>query len=289
MALIESPSGVVTDPVLVGPGETVAGLKEPTAEAPIASEPFNFFFASAEEPNFHWDPEDDEVRLVDGGFNTVDSVVVNGVNQGPFSSTNQCPVFVGYATELDQVALAAATSQDDNNDALLWCVYDEMGATPTSAAPDCNRARINEVALAEPDGERFVELHLPFGGHTGDLKLRLLDSQGGAIETVLISDTRMPVGETLVYTDDVAGIELSALSDGAVALLRGDELLDIYGFGDLSVEIDAVVGHAMAEGTAGPAQTEGQSAARVLDGVDTEDNAADFAHGAPSPGLLNAP
>lgn len=288
MALIESTSGVVTDPVLVGPGETIAGLKEPTAEAPIASEPFDFFFASAQDPNFHWDPASDEVRLVDGGFNTVDSVVVYGVLEGPFTSTNQCPVFQGYATELDTVALAEATSQNGNNDARQWCVYDETGGAPASEAPDCNRARINEIGLAEPDGERFVELNLPFGGHTGDLKIRFLDSQGNAVKTLLISDTRMPVGENLVYTDGVAGITLPGLTDGAVALLRGDDLLDIYGFGDLVAEVDGVVGHPMVEGSAGPAQTQGMSAARVFDGVDSQDNGADFAHGAPSPGLLNA-
>ncbi|MBD89247.1 MAG: hypothetical protein CL940_02785 [Deltaproteobacteria bacterium] len=288
MALIEAPSGVASDPVLVGPGETVAGLKEPSGAPPVAPEPFDFFFASAEDVNYGWDPEEDQIRLVDGGFNTVDSVSVKGVGFGPLNFTNQSPVVVGYATELDQSALAEATSQNDNNSALLWCVYDETGATPASPAPDCDRARINEVALAEADGERFVELHLPYGGHTGDLKLRLLDVDGAPLLTLLIDDTRMPVKETLVYTDGVAGVNLNAMEGGAVALLRGDELLDIYGFGALVAQTDSVVGHPMFEGTAGPAQVAGQSAARIADGLDTDDNSADFEGATPSPGELNA-
>lgn len=289
MALIKAPSGVISDPVYIGPGETVAGLKTPDADPPIAPEPFQFFFASAQDPNFGWDPEDDEIRIVDSQFNTVDSVTVKGVSEGPFTFSNQSPVVLGLATELDQAALASATNQQDNNDALLWCVYEETGATPTSAAPACERSRINEVALAEADGARFVELHLPFGGHTGDLKLRLLGADGGALATLLISDTRMPVGQTLVYTDGVAGVSLPPLTDGAVALLRGDELVDIYGFGTLTGEVDAVVGHPLVEGAPGPAQVEGQSAARLVDGVDSDDNSVDFGVSTPSPGQLNEP
>jgi hypothetical protein len=289
MALIKAPSGDVTEPVLIAPGETLAGLKTPAADPPVAPEPFHFFFTSAENPNFGWDPDEDEIHLVDEDFNTVDSVLVKAVNQGPFSFNNQSPVVLGRATEFDQAALGNATHQDDNNDALLWCAYDELGEDPASESLDCGRARINEVALAEADGERFIELHLPFGGQTGDVKIRLLDAEGGAVQTVLVSNTRMPVGQTLVYTDGVDGVAWNTLIDGAVALLRGDELLDLYGFGTLNAETDAVVGHPMVEGAAGPAQAQGQSAARANDGVDTENNASDFVATTPSPGQLNAP
>jgi hypothetical protein len=78
---------------------------------------------------------------------------------------------------------------------------------------------------------------------------------------------------------------LGALQNGpdAVRLTRNGVVLDLLGYGELSAA-------ALYEGSPAPDADSGQSLARLHDGVDTQDNAADWAaEGEPTPGLANHP
>jgi hypothetical protein len=285
ISLIKGPNGVFGDPILIGPGETLAGLKTPVADPPIAPEPFGFLFGNAVD-SFGWDVTEDDIVLRDQNNAIIDKLTVKSVSLGPISGADESPAALGVATELDREALAAATSKNDNDDALQWCAYDADGSDPGGQNIDCQRARLNEISVAGADGERFVEIHLPYGGHTGELEIRLLDAGGVTLSTIPVSGLRTPVGEALVFTDGVDGVALGLATDGSVSLTRDGVLLDVYGFGTLSAEVSADGGHVLVEGAIGPPQVVGESAARIAPGVDTDDNAADFATVASTPGAF---
>lgn len=78
---------------------------------------------------------------------------------------------------------------------------------------------------------------------------------------------------------------LGALQNGpdAVRLSRNGVILDLLGYGELSAA-------ALYEGSPAPDAGSGQSLARLHDGADTRNNAADWAaEGEPTPGLANHP
>jgi hypothetical protein len=70
-----------------------------------------------------------------------------------------------------------------------------------------------------------------------------------------------------------------AAAGGGLALRRGDELLDSVGYGTAN--------NAFVEGSPAAAPPSGSSLARLPNGRDTNDNAADFRVGTPTPRAAN--
>jgi hypothetical protein len=93
----------------------------------------------------------------------------------------------------------------------------------------------------------------------------------------------------VLLRDGVDGVALPPVTDGAVQLIRLGQTQDVYGFGALTTTLGGSLDLPMTEGTAGPAQVAGEAAVRVVDGVDTDDNAADWTTSSGgSPGASNA-
>jgi len=281
-ASVKATTGDASDSVLIAPGETLAGLKTPGADPPVDPTLFDFFFDNPA-GTFSWNAAGDTIRLGDQSNETVDELVVKGVHQGALE-VDEHPSVLGLATELDAAALATATSQSDNDEPLQWCAWANDGTDPSGANPDCGRVRLHEIFVATQAEPRFVELHLPFGGSTGTLQLVVVDGDGVVVSTHVVEGDRMAVGEPLVYVDDL-DTAIGLATDGAVMIVRDGALLDVYGFGTQTVAV-SVDGHAMVEGTPGPAQTDSESAQRSSPGGDTGDNATDFVQATPTQGAL---
>jgi hypothetical protein len=196
----------------------------------------------------------------------------------------------GRATDLAATVLAAATTSAANDDAAGWCVA-PVGAGPLAPQTACERARLNEVALAGPAGARWVELHVAPGGPLADLRLRFVAADGAPLALVALPPGRAPLAGLPLGRDGVGATLLPQLVDGAVQLVRGSgELLDVYGFGALTAAVDAQLQLPLSEGTPGPPQVDGEAAQRTVDGVDSDDNAGDFQQVLDgTPGALNAP
>lgn len=287
-ATILAPSGDPADPVLLGPGETRAGQKAPEPGTVVDPSLTSFVYGSFGD-GFGFDESGDVLSLTLGGA-VIEVLDMGSVTLGPDVPAGVFPVVVGAPTELDAASVATADGTEDNDIADSWCVWPAGSAGPEGAHLSCGRARLNEIALAGLDGQRWVEVHLPAGGHTDGLVVRVADGDGVILSTQEIPDGRMPIGQATVILDGEGAISLPALTDGGVQLVRSGLLTDSYGFGTLQVQVDASFGFALVEGTAGPAQQEGDAAERIADGVDTDDNAADWHEVVGgSPGELNAP
>ncbi len=89
------------------------------------------------------------------------------------------------------------------------------------------------------------------------------------------SSLRMPIGVMAIVLDGAAGNSIPSMVSGSVQLFRGSEIHDIYGFGTLVSDTDTL-GNPLFETTPGPPMVSGQSAQRMPDGVDTDDNSQDW-------------
>ncbi len=275
-----------TGPLLIGPGESIEGMKNSMTAGPNAAS-FDFLFGSPND-NFGFKLTGDGIVLQDADGTLIDAVTVNPISLGPVISISQFPLASTLATEFDATKLAGAVNDSANNSARDWCVHPTIG-TPSAAPRSCTRGRINEVSLGGVDGARWVEVHLPAGGLTSGMVIRVVAPGGGVVSDVPIGG-RMPLQQALVVTDGVGNVSLPMLQSGAVQLVRGLELLDVYGFGTLTGTGDSILNHPLFEGTPGPAQSGTDSASRLMDGVDTDDNSADFSTSSGgSPGDLNSP
>ena len=284
-APLAATSGAPGAPLVLAPGETLAGIK---ASGEAVDADFAFVFGTLGD-GFALDPAGDTITVA-----TLDGAVLDTLPLGPAASGgapvagDAWPVTEGSPLSLDAQALAAAQTAKDDDLAASWCAAPGVG--PLDPAPDCRRVRLNEVHLGGPDGARWIELYAPAGGPLTDLRVRVLDATGAGLTLTLVPDGRAPVGALPVLQDGVAGVALPALTTGAVQLFQDQELIDVYGFGNLLAAVDASQGLPLYESTPGPAEGAGQAAQRAADGVDTDDNAADWQlvdDG--TPGALNAP
>ena len=170
-------------------------------------------------------------------------------------------------------------------------------AAPAGAAS--STLVVNEIDYDQPgtDTAEFVELHnvsgapVELGGH----QLRLVNGNGGAtyVTVDLPAGALEPGGHYVVCANaaTVAGCDLDIAPDtnlvqngdpDAVSLWNGAALVDAVSYGGV------VPGHV--EGPAGAPKDSavaGESLARVPDGCDTDDNAADFAVAPATPGASN--
>ena len=212
--------------------------------------------------------------------------MLDAIGTDPEITANEFPVANGVSTDFSLDALMAADDAEANDAPLDWCVGT---ASPAGPPTDCGRARLNEISLAGDAGERWIEIHAPAGGSLAELTVRIVDADGNlAKEAIDGIAGRMPIGKTVVFADG-DGESIPALGSGSVQLLRDSQIVDVYGFGTLSVQVD-LDGHPMVEGTPGPEQTTGMAAIRPVDGQDTDDNSADWQQvEGGSPGELNSP
>ena len=122
------------------------------------------------------------------------------------------------------------------------------------------------------------------------MSLRFVQASGAVGGELPLPNGRVGIGEVVALVEGVEGLKLPTLPEGAVQVVDGGTLLDVYGYGTLSAVVDMVMGLAMFETTTGPTQAPGEAAGRYPDGHDTDDNAADFTVvTGGSPGALNGP
>ncbi len=280
-------SGSPEEPLLVEAGARLAGLEAPGGLPSAATDGWDFVFGAPAD-GFYLEPGGDTLSVVDENGDVADLLDFPTATQGPIVGANALPVVPGAATELDATAAGVADQETDNDPAGLWCVWAAGSNAPAGGQLSCSRARLNEISLAGGDGTRFVELHLPAGGPLTGLELRFYDADGAGAGSFILPGGRMPIGAATVVLDGLGGAALPTLTDGSVHLHRFGALVDTYGFGALNAAVDQSDGHPLAEGTAGPAQVEGLSAERVVDGGDSGDNSVDWQQvDAGSQGALN--
>jgi len=272
-----------TGPVLLAPGATLVGLKAPENVPADVPPEVGFLFGGFGD-GFGFVDTGDAITLqtTDGSLgDTADFSVV--VSNG-LVSANAVPVQTGVPTDLDAAAAAQAIDGTANDDAADWCVSDSTAFGPLT---DCGRLVLNEINFAAADGERYVELWAPAGGSYPATLLRFVDADGAVVGLVAVPAGRMPVGTLVLERDGVDGVVVPPLTAGAVQLLEGATPLDVFGFGTLNVTVDAQLGLPMLETAEGPTSTPTNTASRVVNGGDTDDNSVDFTLLPGSPGQLN--
>jgi hypothetical protein len=165
-----------------------------------------------------------------------------------------------------------------------------LGASPAFALPV-----ISEVfydAVGADDGQSFIELYGAPGASLDGLVLEGVNGADGAVtHTLTLSGSfgadglfvladRTSAGTTQVADADLL-LDFDLQNGPDAVVLRGAAgVLDALGYGVFAPgEVNA------GEGAAAVDPAAGQSVARWFANVDSNDNAADFAAGAPSPGV----
>jgi hypothetical protein len=161
---------------------------------------------------------------------------------------------------------------------------------------------ISEVyydAVGTDDGQSFVELYGQPGTDLSGLLVQGINGTGGAITDSIALSGLIPADGLFVIADaladgttSVANADLIANFDfqngpDSVVLRAGDTMLDAVGYGVFAAS-DVFAG----EGNPAADPAAGSAIARLFANVDTNDNASDFAAGAPTPGsaaLANVP
>ena len=185
--------------------------------------------------------------------------------------------------------MSIAADDDANDPAGLWCTWPAGASAPEGPQLSCSQTRLNELALSGADGERWIELHMPAGGHLEGLLLQILDADGQQLALLGPFAGRTPMNNLVLFQDGTDELAIPQVLDGSVQLIRVGALVDAYGFGTLTATLDATYNLSMVEGTPGPAFVGTEVAVRLENGVDTDDNAVDWTmvEGG-SPGQANA-
>ncbi len=163
-----------------------------------------------------------------------------------------------------------------------------LGAVLLVAAPSAAALPlISEVrydAAGSDDGHTFVELYGTPGTVLDGMRLEGVNGSNGAIGPIVELSGTIPVDGIFVLADEAAGggtfvpeadqVAPFELQNGpdSVVLLLGEGVLDALGYGSFAAG-DVFAG----EGAPAPDAANGQSLARILADVDTDDNALDFA------------
>jgi uncharacterized protein len=169
-----------------------------------------------------------------------------------------------------------------------------FGAAPASALPV-----ISEVfydAVGSDDGQSFVELYGAAGTSLDGLVIEAVNGADGAVTHTLTLAGSFGVDGLFVVADRTSA-GATSVSDAdllldfdfqngpdAVRLRNAAGVLDALGYGVFAAgEVNA------GEGAPAVDPAAGQSVARRFVNVDTNDNAADFLGGAPTPGVAALP
>ena len=283
-ALLAQPGG---SPAPILPARaSIAAVKASATAPPEGAGAFALVYGAPDD-GFAFAGAGDRVALLDADAAEVDAVELLALATEPGEiGADAFPIVAGHPVAFDATRLAAVSGPGANDGGGGWCVGPDA---PESLAPiACDRAVLNEVRLGGPDGDRWIELYLPIGGVASGQALHIVAADGGVLAILPITG-RMPIGGALLVRDGV-GLPLPRVSDGAVQLVRSGELVDVYGFGAPTGMTDEALGLPMFEANPGPPQDDGDVAWRRTDGLDTDDNAADWVTGPDgSPGALNAP
>jgi hypothetical protein len=169
--------------------------------------------------------------------------------------------------------------------ALAW-----LGAAPATALP-----LISEVfydASGSDDGQSFVELAGSPGASIDGFVLEGVNGSNGAVTHTLVLTGSFGTDGLFVLADRTSeGTTFVAAADllldfdfqngpDSVLLRDANGVVDALGYGVFGAgETNA------GEGAPAPDVAAGESLARVFANVDTDDNAADFLGGAPTPGV----
>jgi hypothetical protein len=184
----------------------------------------------------------------------------------------------------------------DSPDATQQSDAAKAGDLSTTPGCDVHQVRINELSTAGPGGatDEFVELYNPCPNtvtlYGAKLAYRAATSGGDNFTLYVFAQHGVPAHGTFVVangnfpgTADCKPFQTGgglAAAGGGVALKDGaDAVIDSIGWGT------AVNGYV--EGHAVAAPSSGESLGRKTDGTDSNDNAADFELGTPTPGALN--
>jgi hypothetical protein len=165
-----------------------------------------------------------------------------------------------------------------------------FGTTPASALPVLSEVFYDAVGV--DDGQSFVELHGTPGAALDGLVIEGVNGADGAVtHTLTLSGSFGADGLFVVADRTSAGTTLVADADllldfdfqngpDAVVLRNAASVLDALGYGVFAAgEVNA------GEGAPAVDPPAGESVARRFANVDTNDNAADFVAGAPTPGV----
>lgn len=175
--------------------------------------------------------------------------------------------------------------------ALLSLAWFSLAMAPPARA---GTIRISEV-LVNPDGtdngKTFVELVGPVGASLAGYTIVGIDGgTGTAYLTADLSAFVVPSDGIFVAADAASGVTSVAGADAvfesldpqngpdSLQLRLGATVIDAIGYGDFASAIFA------GEGSPSPTPPSGQSLARIFANLDTDNNAADFALAAPTPG-----
>jgi hypothetical protein len=173
---------------------------------------------------------------------------------------------------------------------------DGGGSSGTSGGNECTgKLVINEMmaAGASKPNEEFIELYSPNDCDVSlaSFSIKYKPSSGAGTGTELVAfasnEKVTPRGFLLIATTDFAGARDVTMTagmrpeGGSIALIEGaNKTVDAVAWGDANA--------GFTEGSRAPAATGGDSVARKSDGVDTNNNGADFAVvPTPTPGKPN--
>jgi len=169
-----------------------------------------------------------------------------------------------------------------------------LGAAPAFAVPLLSEVYYDAVGV--DDGQSFVELYGAPGSSLDGLVIEGVNGTGGAVTHTLpltgvfgADGLFVLADRTSAGTTQVSGADLLLDFDfqngpDSVLLRSASGVLDALGYG-VFAETDVFAG----EGTAALDPAAGLSLARLFANLDTNDNAADFVAGAPTPGVASLP
>ena len=169
-----------------------------------------------------------------------------------------------------------------------------IGAAPAFAVPLLSEVYYDAVGV--DDGQSFVELYGTPGSSLDGLTIQGVNGTGGAITHTLPlsgsfgADGLFVVADrTSTGTTQVSGADLLLDFDfqngpDSVVLRSALGVLDALGYG-IFAATDVFAG----EGAPAMDPAAGLSLARRFANLDTDDNAADFVAGAPTPGVATLP
>ena len=273
--------------MMLEPGARVAAIKAPALLPDPATDGFSLTIGSPELPPPAFIAAGGVLSVFDDEGVVLDSLEIASVVSEGEVGPNDFPMHDGFATEFDATASALADADEDNDPEGLWCSWPAGAQAPEGAQIACSRVRLNEIALAEGDGARFIELHMPAGGSLAGIVLRVIGADGALLTQSEPLSGRTPMSTLVTLSDGVGGVSLPEISAGSVQLIRSGTLVDVCGFGALDVTQDQTFNLAMVEGEPAAALSASQSLSRVVDGEDSEDNLTDWVLTTPTPASSN--
>jgi hypothetical protein len=164
-------------------------------------------------------------------------------------------------------------------------------AAPLAAQASTLISEVFYDAVGTDDGLSFVELSGLPGTDLSGFVIQGINGTGGTVTDTIALAGAIPADGLYLIADgladgttQVSGADQIANFDfqngpDSVVLLAGATVLDAVGYGVFAAT-DVFAG----EGNPAPDPAAGSSIARVFANVDTNDNASDFAGGAPTPG-----